>query len=204
MINLPCLVGVAGKAGSGKDTAANFLCTRYGFNRYSLSTPIKRAIQNMFDLNPAIWRGEMKETVLDGLGRSPRELAQTLGTEWGRKCVSPDIWIKFLEMEWERLNRLYQGELRAPGLVIPDIRFDNEADWIVKNGGVVVRVDRPARLNARGQVNPHSSEEGIDEACIDMVIDNDTDDVIEFLQRFNESLNRFATQAEGLVTEWFD
>jgi hypothetical protein len=32
-------------------------------------------------------------TPLKPLGVSPREMAQTLGTEFGRKLVNPDVWV---------------------------------------------------------------------------------------------------------------
>lgn len=195
MYKLPRLVGITGKARSGKDTAANFLCTRHGYTKYSLAAPIKRGIEAMFNLTSAIWNDPAKETPLDvACMASPRQLAQTLGTEWGRDTISENIWINLMERHWN-----YMNEFAEYSMVVPDIRFDNEADWITNNGGVVVRIDR-----AVTGVRSHVSEAGIDEACIDFVINNDTDMITDMLRDFREGLENFADAAIGLKTKCYN
>lgn len=195
MYKLPRLVGITGKARSGKDTAANFLCTRHGYSKYSLAAPIKRGIEAMFDLTSAIWSKEAKENPLDvACHASPRQLAQTLGTEWGRETISDNIWINLMERHWN-----YMNEFNEYSMVVPDIRFDNEADWITNHGGVVVRIDRTV-----GDVRQHVSEAGVEEACIDFVITNNTDRVTDMLRDFREGLENFADAAMGLKTAWYN
>ena len=211
MIKLPRLIGVCGTAGSGKDVAANFLTTRYGYTKYALSSPIKFAISQLFGLSDDVWNCDAKDEPLDKLGgKAPRDLAQTLGTEWGRNLVDPDVWIRFAAQELSDLNLGHETFVATsdhitphPGFVISDIRFGNEARWINENGGVVIRIDRPAYLNTRAINNvEHISEDGVPEAYIDAVIDNDCD-IIEFLQRFAAKCESLATNTEGLDTEWY-
>lgn len=39
---MPTLIGFAGRAGSGKDTAASHLCSQYGFTRLALAGPLRQ------------------------------------------------------------------------------------------------------------------------------------------------------------------
>jgi hypothetical protein len=106
---------------------------------------------------------ETKEVPHDLLGKSPREMAQTLGTEWRRQMVHPDIWLMLAE---RRYTFCCERE-DISGLAITDIRFDNEAKWVKSQGGIIwdVRRDVPG-------VKTHVSEQGVADCYIDYVIDN--------------------------------
>jgi len=54
-------------------------------------------------------------------------------------------------------------------LVIPDVRFDNEAEAIAYMGGIVVELVRPTR----GEVEPHSSEDGLRDGLVHARFTND-------------------------------
>ena len=62
---------------------------------------------------------------------------QTLGTEWGRELVHPHLWILLAN---ERLKVLRGAGI---GMLISDVRFQNEADWIRSEGGIVLEIRRP-------------------------------------------------------------
>lgn len=164
------LIGLAGKARVGKDTAGDFLEREYGLKRYAFAQPIKKAVEVMFSLSPMFLEGELKEQDLDTLGRSPRYLMQTLGTEWGRKMVHPDVWLKAGEMWLE--NQVLACDLAdVPfhGAVITDVRFENEAQWIREHGGVVLHIYRDDAI----QVNEHVSEAGVQlQGDVDYMIEN--------------------------------
>ena len=42
------LIGLAGAAGCGKDTAAQVISEQYGIPLYALATPIKKSINDIF------------------------------------------------------------------------------------------------------------------------------------------------------------
>lgn len=146
------LIGLTGPAGCGKDTVA-LLCNRHGgFFRYSMAGPLKRGIETMFNLKPSIWEDRiLKETDLPGIERSPRYLAQTLGTEWGRQLVHPDVWLLLMMKSWEAVRLS-----ACPRMVISDIRFDNEAKKVLDLGGTVWKVVRETN-----PVEDHVSERGV-------------------------------------------
>ena len=143
------LIGIAGRARSGKDTVANFIIAAVGGYRYSFADPIRAMLAPLgIDMADPYWHAR-KEEPIPALGVSPRRMMQTLGTEWGRNLINPDLW---LVMAHQRLLR------NGPGMVISDVRFENEAAWIRKHGGRIIHVIRPEAK----AVEAHASEDGIE------------------------------------------
>lgn len=143
------LIGITGRARSGKDTVANFIVAAIGGYRYSFADPIRAMLATLgVDMSDPYWQAR-KEEPIPALGVSPRRMMQTLGTEWGRQLINPDLWLIMAH------QRLLQS---GPGMVIPDVRFDNEAAWIRKHGGRIIHVFRP---DAKA-VETHVSEDGIE------------------------------------------
>lgn len=142
------LIGISGRARSGKDSVGAYLQTRHGFERYAFAGPIKAGIRAMFGLDGRHTDGLLKECALASLGgKSPRQLMQTLGTEWGREHVAPSIWVDLGLDYWHGLPE-------GRSLAITDVRFENEAHAIRRAGGVVLHIVRPEAE----AVAAHSSE----------------------------------------------
>lgn len=146
------LIGLAGPAKSGKDTVAAHVAPLFGLERYAFAQPIKRAIQVMFGLTDRHTDGDLKEVVLPVYGCTPRRLMQTLGTEWGRDTIDSRLWTKIAGCRWEQCKR----EGSSNGLLITDVRFDNEAQFIRDNGGIVVHILRPVRETVEAHVSEQS------------------------------------------------
>lgn len=143
------LIGIAGRGRAGKDTVANFIIAAIGGYRYSFADPIRAMLAPLgVDMSDPYWQAR-KEEPIPALGVSPRRMMQTLGTEWGRQLINPDLW---LVMAHQRLLR------NGPGMVISDVRFENEAAWIRKHGGRIIHVIRPEAK----AVEAHASEDGIE------------------------------------------
>lgn len=160
---LPRLIGITGLAGSGKDTLADALVYDRGAEKYNFALPIKHALNAMFGWTMEQWDDRIwKETKIAWLGKSPRQCAQTLGTEWGRDLVHPDLWMLIAEDRYLKYRQDHSG---GP-FIIPDVRFENEVDMIHRNGGIVVKISRLG-VNA---VSAHVSEKGIEE--VDYILAN--------------------------------
>ena len=154
----PMLIGLSGKAGSGKDTAGKFLCDRYKCLHYYFAKPLKEGAKIMFALTDEQIKN--KEQVIEPWGMSPRKLYQRLGTEVGRG-IDVNIWVKNAEM-FVRQNAGFT-------VVITDVRFSNEAFWIHNRGGVVINI---VREQNDIKENKHSSEDGLKPDDIDLTIYN--------------------------------
>jgi|SRR5690606_32629235 len=169
------LIGLHGRARTGKDTAARYLAAQWCLYSYAFADPIKAAIAQLFNLTHAHIEGNLKETLLPTIGKSPRQLMQLLGTEWGRRQVHPELWL--LLAGQNIANQLEIDQSHYNGVVIRDVRFENEAEWIRCQGGHVVHI---LRADAEA-VSAHSSESGIGIHDNDFVIHNEG--TIEDFQR---------------------
>lgn len=159
------LIGIAGRARSGKDTAAQHLVNHHGFQSYAFADPLRDGLMHILNLSPCDFEGDQKEQPLPWLGRSPRELMQSLGTEWGRDKVHPELWLLLAAQNLDLLARTHDT---ASGFVVSDLRFENEAQFIRARGGVVIHLYRPSAP----AVNAHVSEDGIRHTEQDLVLAN--------------------------------
>lgn len=160
------LIGLAGAARCGKDTAAHHLSNTYNLISYAFADPMREGLMSIFNLSPCDFEGDRKEQQIDWLGKSPRELLQTLGTEWGRTHVHSKVWLLVAQ---QNLAFLAETHDTASGFVITDLRTENEAEFIRKRGGTVIhlfREDAPT-------VSAHSTEIRVDIQGNDLVLHND-------------------------------
>ncbi len=136
--NLP-LIGLMGPAGAGKDTAADFLLEQRPMIKRAYAKPLYDMINAFFaDMNIRTqWENRVwKEAVHPDLGLSPRHMLQQLGTEWGRG-MRPDFWLIPMQRAITRANAYLRG------VVISDVRFDDEAKLITESGGFLIYMDSP-------------------------------------------------------------
>lgn len=187
------LIGITGKAGSGKDTVSAHLVDKHHFVRYALAGPIKKAMCAAFSLSEGVFEDrEMKEATIDWLGYSPRRLAQLFGTEFGRKIIGDDVWLRVAQrtLDWCVAN--FSGTFL--GVVISDIRYDNEAEWVRKNGGEVWLIDRPGIH----PVASHSSEAGVSAALVDRYLPNmgTLDDIKTVVDRLESLVTKSGTHPD--------
>lgn len=155
------VVGVTGVAGAGKGTVASML----GWHEVSFADPLYDMISTMTGYSVEQLKDrQFKEQVIPWLGKSPRQLLQTLGTDWGRDIVAKDVWRKI------GARRIRGAQfLGVPCVVVPDVRFDDEADLIHDEfGGVIWEVTRPGAQTCVG----HVSESGLSSIRVDRTLVN--------------------------------
>lgn len=158
------VVGITGAAGSGKDTIADHLCARHGFIKVSLADPIKDILNERYGFTAELWNNRAwKEAPNPMLGQdrhgmyySPRQAAQWMGTEVGRRLGGQDVWVKEIQ---RRINGAGYRDV-----VIPDIRFDNEARLV----DTLLSVYRPG-IEA---VSAHVSELGVNRCYVKAFLPN--------------------------------
>lgn len=144
------IIGLTGRKRSGKSTIAQALVHK-GFTEFSFAEPIRTFTKILLGLDH-VGLEEAKEKEIEWLDSivTPRYIMQTLGTEWGRHTIHPDIWIRYLT------RRITAPSNLNSDIVISDIRFDNEAIALRELGAKIVRVERPG-----GGEDSHSSELGV-------------------------------------------
>ena len=173
------LIGLCGAAGAGKNTVASLLADADGqpFLQVSFADPLYQCVSLITGMPvEQLQDRAVKEQPIGWLdGKSPRQLLQSLGTEWGRELVCREIWVR---STMERIR----GETRS--VVITDVRFDNEAEAIVQAGGQVWRVVRPGASCLASDAATHPSEYGIADHLVARTVANDgtLDDLRQALQ----------------------
>ncbi len=114
------IIGLTGKAGCGKSTAAKRLCTHHGFEHVKFAGPLKAMLREA-GLNSRHLEGDLKEVPDTEIlcGKTPRFAMQKLGTEFGRDTIGENFWTNILERKVKRLP------INQP-VVCDDVRFPNE------------------------------------------------------------------------------
>lgn len=185
------VLALTGCSHSGKSTVASILVQKHGFEEYTLAAPLKNACSIVFDLDPINFeQQELKEIMDIRWKMTPRTMMQTLGTECIRNKIAADHWINLLRLKLEKLPQ-------DARVVISDIRFDNEAEFVRnKLNAILIRIDRHSALCSL-DTRRHSSEAGIAYKKPDIVITNNghnmadlKEEVARVLQQFDKSDKR--------------
>jgi len=173
------ILGLNGDAGSGKDTAAEYLVEWYGFKRIGFADAVKDIA---LAIDPIICKIEFDpfylhlSSLVQGIGwdhakRSMpevRRLLQNIGTEAGRQVLGENVWVDIVKRKIDESN--------CPAIVITDLRFPNEASFVADQGGIVVRIERPENPHAIAKT--HASEQFVPDA--DFIITNENDNLVSF------------------------
>lgn len=133
------LIGICGSIGAGKSTVAKHLAAAHKGKRVRVADALKQMLRTL-GLTEEQVDGYEKAIPLALLGgKTPRDAMQTLGTEWGRKLMHPDLWINACVMRIT--TELVQKDHDI--IIVDDIRFPNEAKAIHEMGGQLWLVRRP-------------------------------------------------------------
>ncbi len=165
-----CIIGVSGKARSGKNTFADMLAEELhkqigvAYVMMAYADVLKKMAQNELDLSwDQLW-GESKEaedkryikkvnTDSDGEWLTywtGREIMQSLGEFY--RAIDGLFWVKKL------FRTIDEKEYQS--VIITDVRYPNEVDPVVERGGYHVRVNRPEADEVHGTT--HASETSLD------------------------------------------
>ncbi|MEM8575509.1 MAG: deoxynucleotide monophosphate kinase [Pseudomonadota bacterium] len=154
------IIGLTGRAGSGKSECAHFLQRRYGLEICKFAAPLKSMLYAL-GLNAREIEGDLKQEPCNLLGgKTPRHAMQTLGTEWGRDLIDSDLWT----------NAWLRGLPSDRSAVADDVRFPNEAALVRRLGGKVIEIVRPDLEPIPGEHPSETRDFGVD-----VTVANDSD-----------------------------
>lgn len=134
------VIAFAGPAGVGKSTAAAFLKHEVRLGKVqilSFATPMREMVAALLPLGMGAFTQEHKNDPEHGLcGKTPRQLLETIGTEWGKEMIGKNIWLDILA------NQINSGI--ADTYAIDDLRTDAEAVYLKeKFNAVIIHLSRP-------------------------------------------------------------
>lgn len=163
------IIGLAGAARSGKDTAGAYLVARHGYERRSFADAVRTAA---LAIDPYVATRASTRRLTDLVAAKGweaakelpdvRRLLQRVGTELGRDLFGDDTWVDIAT------KGLHGGER----VVFTDVRFANEAAAVRRLGGIVVALERPG-AGLAGPEGAHASE--VIDFAIDATVANDGD-----------------------------
>lgn len=151
----PKVILLSGCKRAGKDTLANRLIERLpagSCERYSFADPLREVCSIAFGFTAEDYQDDRKDLPHPEWGISPRQALIQVGTEYFRKQIHPDVWIK------ETLRRMARST--ADYIFITDARFLNEIESIRRAfpSHRTVLVIRPDVVPADGTASAHSTE----------------------------------------------
>ena len=198
------IIGISGKARSGKDTFAGMLAKALNKQSYppyvmmAFAHELKTKCQEAFDLSwEQLW-GDDKEipdtrytkptATTTGTANLPepiywtaREIMQNFGAFY--RTIDNQFWIKNLFRVAERKE--------YSNVIVTDVRYINEADYILDIGGLVLRVEREDKADVHNMAHPSEVElDGYDSFSI--IIDNNG--TLEDLEASAESIAKDLTK----------
>ena len=182
------IIGISGKAQSGKDTVCKMIAYTvwyynysqrlepFGIDHYnshqyaiwgvdywhvSFANKLKQCLSVILNIHTVdvFESNDFKKSEIDWLGITVRELLQKFGTAI-RNEVCDDFWVKACLKDYEK----------GDNWLISDVRFKSEAKGIKDLEGIIVRVNR----EGAGAGN-HISEIDLDDYSFDYVINNNGD-----------------------------
>lgn len=158
------LIGITGKARSGKDTLADILHSHHEFTRTSLAGPLKEAATIAFaELRENLATQEGKAEVSPYWGVTRRSILQDFG-EAMCQTFGLDFWVKRWFLNYSMLKD-------TDDIVVSDVRKDLEAAAIRAVGGIIVHLQRDG-AGLTGTEATHVTEQGVTRVSGDIAISN--------------------------------
>jgi len=189
------IIGLVGKIGSGKSTITNLLAKKYDFTKYAFADPIKR-IGEVFGFDKKTIYGSQEEKLLvDPVWNiSTRVFLQRFGSDLCRNQfpkVFPEM--KLNESVWIRLADRKLQENSNKNFVFSDVRFPDEADFVKRKGGVLIKVTRTVNdVSPLFSTSNHVSETSVQKINTNFQIENNS--TINHLEKSIEKIILFLSK----------
>lgn len=155
-------IALTGRQRAGKDAAATHLIYKYGMDRLAFGDKLKILAHEIF---PWVGRDE-----------KPRDLYLFMNS---MRDYDKGVWIKHVDRMYEH----FTDKKSCNGVVITDVRQQNEFDWCKENGFTIVRItspyeERKFRAESSGdrfkeEDLEHKTEQETDGFDVDYEVNND-------------------------------
>jgi len=158
------IILIGGKAGSGKDTVAEFLVNNCNFTQFAYANALKDYVSVSFNINRQLFdtqEGKMSEIIVNNRKTTPRQMLIDVSLE--KKKENPLIWIQKV-IESIKICDNKQ-------VVISDFRFPEEYTELIKifDNVITIQIKRNEALN----IDDHS-ERALNNFKFDYIIYNNS------------------------------
>ena len=158
------IIGLSGYARSGKDEVAKILVEDYGYKRVAFADKIRELL---LETNPQVRDGFRIKNVVSAYGWDE---AKVLFPEVRRLLQDLGVGARKTFGEWFWIEQAMRKVSFADNVVVTDVRFTNEADFIKKyDDSQIWRIKRSG-IEA---VNSHVSEHDMDGYPVDKILKNE-------------------------------
>lgn len=141
---------MSGKRGVGKTVSANYLHDVYKFKRISFASSLKETAKIFFPFTDVDFSTKGKEKKFKDYDWTVRDFLIHLGAF--ARFHDPEYWVK------------NSGIANAVGrIVIDDVRFPNEVEYLKGLGAKIIRLKRFEKLNIYGKDLDDPSETSLDD-----------------------------------------
>jgi hypothetical protein len=158
------LIGVTGRAKSGKDTVGKHLVMRHNFHRMAFADPLKDAMAATFGVAVEEFHCErLKDEIEPHWGITRRFMLQH-GADALRGKFGQSLFV----------DRWVHGFLKVADtdhVVVTDVRYPAEAEIIRSLGGIIIDIRRE-ESGLPGLAGKHSSEQELAETLVDSTVIN--------------------------------
>ena len=169
------IIGLLGHQGVGK----NYIAEEFLLKKLDNKPTLVIAFADHFKIEGIAKYDLDYNKVYGNKDFNTRKKLHLIGTEEGRQKFGYDIWIKTIN-NWMKVYNS-RGIKR---FIIPDVRFQNEVDWIKSLNGVVIKINAPNRYMARVK----------QEACNDIekiknIISHESESMIDKVKNYDFTFN---------------
>ena len=147
------IIGISGEMGAGKSTLASMITDNIKGSSCVMS--FAQPVKDIASIAVGNWP---KGAYLKKYDITIAKLYQIIGTDMFRDMVHPDVWVDYLVRKLVLMKTL---DYSYKTIVIDDVRFQNEVDWIKANNGWVIEIKRDTTPETSGRDTSHKSEHGI-------------------------------------------
>lgn len=185
------LIGICGSKQSGKDTVGKYLekHLKGSVNKLKFATPVVDIANILTGIDFYTDYEKVKETKLPEFNLKGREILQYIGTEFGRTLCNK-VWINRLN---DKINPKYDHT------IITDVRFKNEAEFIISKGGILVKVIKDDNINDDVHLSEHDLDNFNDYNCI--ILNTETLEILE--EKVKEFINFSTNELLKHNTDFF-
>jgi len=219
------IIGLSGKIGSGKNYIAEEVLLPQLFQYFTESYSNIHLVPYYFSFGDQLkveclsripYKNIDKDTGMYNFfvekDQKTRDILQKYGTENGRNVYHEDVWIRaidtWISIQSSRLEKINKNRsIRIfPIFIIADVRFVNEANYVLSNNGILIRVNAPnrsyQRVSAEAKNDPdiikkiisHSSENSLDDFEFQYLINNDEQTLNELNKNVKLIIESFLTK----------